>query len=329
MVDAGLPLPQSLNILGANMESKSFSDILKKVKGSIESGATFSESLARHPKAFDELYVNLVAAGEAGGILDGILNRLGEYIEKAVKIKRQVKSAMMYPAVVLVVAFGVIAVMLGKVIPTFEKMYENFDGAQLPGPTQVVIKISHAFTNNAPLIFGIIFAVVFGIAMARRTPKGRVVFDKVLLRLPIVGGLLRKIAVARFTRTLGTLLNSGVAILDALEICAKTSGNKEIEAGIMYARDKVSQGNDVAGPLAETKVFPQMVTQMVGVGEETGALDQMLNKIADFYEEEVDVAVAGMTSMIEPLMMAFLGVVVGGLIIAMYLPIFEIAGNVG
>jgi type IV pilus assembly protein PilC len=277
---------------------------------------------------FDELYVNLVAAGEVGGILDTILNRLAIYIEKAVKLKNQLKSAMYYPAGIMFVAIGVICVMLIKVIPTFEKMYHDLGNAKLPGATLVVVGISHSFIDNWYLIFGSAVGVVVGIIAARRTDQGREFFDRILLRLPIIGPTLRKIIVARFTRTLGTLLASGVPILDALEICAKTAGNRVVQGGIMKAKDKISEGHDMAGPLAESKVFPQMVVQMIGVGEQTGAMDQMLQKIADFYEEEVDTAVAGLTSLIEPVMMAFLGVVVGGLIIAMYLPIFKLAGTV-
>jgi type IV pilus assembly protein PilC len=235
---------------------------------------------------------------------------------------------MYYPVGILVVAIGVIAVMLVKVIPTFEAMYKDMGNAQLPGATRFVINLSHSFVNQWYIFVGTIFVLVFGTISMRRTDGGREAFDRMLLKMPIIGGVLRKIVVARFTRTLGTLLSSGVPILDALDICARTSGNRVVEAGILRAKDKISQGHDMAGPLAESKVFPTMVVQMIGVGEQTGAMDQMLQKIADFYEEEVDTAVAGLTSLIEPVMMAFLGVVVGGLIIAMYLPIFKLAGNI-
>ena len=329
MIDAGLPLVQCLDILAAQTENKSFKKILSSVKGHVEQGATFSDALRKHPRVFDELYVNLVAAGEIGGILDTILNRLATYIEKAVKLKGQLKSAMYYPIGILVVAIGVIAVMLVKVIPTFEAMYRDMGNAELPGATRVVINLSHSFINKWYIFAGTLFGIVFGVAAARRTDGGREFIDRLLLRMPIVGPVIRKIVVARFTRTLGTLLSSGVPILDALEICARTSGNRVVQAGIQRAKEKISEGHDMAGPLAETKVFPTMVVQMIGVGEQTGAMDQMLQKIADFYEEEVDTAVAGLTSLIEPVMMAFLGVVVGGLIIAMYLPIFKLAGNVG
>ena len=329
MIDAGLPLVQCLDILANQSENKSFQNVLRGVKNSVEQGATFSDALRKHPKVFDELYVNLVAVGEFGGILDTILNRLAIYIEKAVKLRGQLKSAMYYPAGIMFVAAGVIAVMLLKVIPTFEKMFRDMGNAKLPQATLVVVGISHGFINNWYLILAIIAGVVIGINLARRTAQGRELFDRMLLNIPIVGPTLRKIIVARFTRTLGTLLASGVPILDALEICGKTAGNKVVQQAIMRAREKISEGHDMATPLAESKVFPTMVVQMIGVGEQTGAMDAMLQKIADFYEEEVDAAVTGLTSLIEPVMMAFLGVVVGGLIIAMYLPIFKLAGTVG
>jgi len=328
MIDAGLPLVQCLDILANQTENPAFQTRLHQIKASVEQGSTFSDALRKHPKVFDELFVNLVGAGEVGGILDTILNRLAQYIEKAVKLKRQLKSAMIYPIAILVVAFGVIAVMLGKVIPTFEKMYEDFDGAKLPKPTKVVISISDSFINGWYIWLGLVVGLVTLVTLGMRTDRGRQVFDRLLLRIPVIGPTLRKIVVARFTRTLGTLLSSGVPILDALDICAKTSGNVVVAKAIMYTRAKISEGQDMAGPLAETNVFPSMVTQMIGVGEQTGAMDQMLQKIADFYEDEVDTAVAGMTALIEPIMMAFLGVVVGGLIIAMYLPVFELAGNI-
>ena len=328
MIDAGLPLVQCLDILANQTPNKIFARILTQVKSSVEGGATFSDSLKKHPRVFDDLYVNLVAAGEVGGILDTILNRLAIYIEKNVKLKGQIKSAMYYPVGILVVAIGVIAVMLVKVIPTFENMYRNMGNAELPQATRVVIGISHGFVDKWYMYVGSLAGVIIGTTMMRRTARGREIFDRMLLRLPVIGPTLRKIVVARFTRTLGTLLASGVPILDALDICARTSGNKVVEKGILRARDKISEGHDMAGPLADSKVFPSMVVQMIGVGEQTGAMDQMLNKIADFYEEEVDAAVTAMTSLIEPIMMAFLGVVVGGLIIAMYLPIFKLAGNI-
>jgi type IV pilus assembly protein PilC len=328
MIDAGLPLVQCLDILAAQSENKSFKKILTQVKNTVEQGSTFSDALKKHPRVFDELYVNLVAAGEVGGILDTILNRLAVYIEKNVKLRGQLKSAMYYPIGILVVAIGVIAVMLLKVIPVFEAMYRDMGHAELPGATKFVIGLSHSFLNRWYLFAGTIFGVIFGWIGLRRTEGGTEATDRFLLRLPIVGPVLRKIIVARFTRTLGTLLASGVPILDALDICARTAGNRVVQKGILRAKEKISEGHDMAGPLAESRVFPTMVVQMIGVGEQTGAMDQMLSKIADFYEEEVDTAVAGLTSLIEPVMMAFLGVVVGGLIIAMYLPIFKLAGNI-
>jgi type IV pilus assembly protein PilC len=328
MIDAGLPLVQCMEILASQAENPAFAAVLKDVKGNVEQGANFSESLARHPKVFDPLFCNLVAAGEVGGILDTILNRLSEYIEKATKLKRQLKSAMVYPAGILVVAIIVVAVMLGKVIPVFEDMYKEFKGAKLPAPTQIVINISNKFTSQWYIYFGALFGIVFGLTSMRRTKRGTEIFDAALLKVPVIGNVLRKIVVARFTRTLGTLLSSGVPILDSLEICAKTAGNVIVQNGILYAREKISEGKDMAGPLLESNVFPPMVVQMIGVGEQTGAMDQMLQKIADFYEDEVDVAVASMTAMIEPIMMVFLGGLIGGLIVAMYLPVFELAGNI-
>ncbi len=328
MVDAGLPLVQCLDILAGQTENRIFANHLFQIKSSVEQGSTFSEALRKHPKIFDDLYVNLVAAGEVGGILDTILNRLAQYIEKNVKLKAAVKSAMVYPIGVLVVALGVISVMMLKVIPTFENMYKEFEGAKLPAPTQFVIGLSNSFIDNWYFIIGGVLAVVGLIILGIRTNRGREILDRMLLRMPVMGPVLRKIVVARFTRTLGTLLSSGVPILDALDICAKTAGNREVAKAILHSRTRISEGQDMAGPLGETKVFPSMVTQMIGVGEQTGAMDQMLQKIADFYEDEVDTAVAAMTSLIEPIMMAFLGVVVGGLIIAMYLPVFDLASNV-
>ncbi|HKA87309.1 MAG TPA: type II secretion system F family protein [Haliangiales bacterium] len=328
MIDAGLPLVQCLDILSTQSDNKRFGKILGDVKTHVESGATFSEALKRHPKVFDELYVNLVAAGEVGGILDTILNRLGTYIEKAQKLKRQVRGAMVYPAAILGVAIIVVTVLLTKVIPVFQNMFKEMKAGSLPGPTQVVIGISEGFIKYWYVFAGGLVAIIVGLVLTYRSEKGRMFIDTVLLKIPLLGSVLRKVVVARFTRTMGTLLASGVPILDALEIVAKTAGNRVVQRGIMFARQKISEGKDLAGPLAETQVFPPMVVQMIGVGEQTGAMDAMLQKIADFYEEEVDVAVASLTSLLEPIMMVFLGVVIGGLIIAMYLPIFELAGNI-
>jgi type IV pilus assembly protein PilC len=329
MIDAGLPIVQCLDILQGQTDNKRFGAVLRDVKASVEQGATFSDSLRRHPKVFDQLYVNLVQAGEVGGILDTILNRLAVYIEKAMKLSRQVKGAMVYPSIVIVVFFGVLSVLLLFVIPGFENMFKDFGAKdELPALTRLVMVISRAFVGNLIWLFLSVSAIVFGVGYAYRTPRGKKVIHKTLLNLPVIGPVLRKIAVARFTRTLGTLLASGVPILDALEIVAKTAGNVVVEEAIMYSRQKIAEGKNMAQPLAETNVFPPMVVQMVAVGEQTGALDTMLNKIADFYEEEVDVAVSAMTSLIEPVLMVGIGGTVGVVLIAMYLPIFSIAGKI-
>jgi type IV pilus assembly protein PilC len=327
MIDAGLPIVQCLEILSTQSENKRFGKVLGSVKASVEGGLTLSAALAKHPKIFDDLFVNLVAAGEAGGILDSILERLSVYMEKAMKLKRRVKGAMVYPLSIIGIAALVVTILLTKVIPVFEKMFKDFGGGKLPLPTQVVIEISHALAHYLPYITVALIAGGVGLRMVLRTPRGREAFDGMLLKLPVLGNVLRKVVVARFTRTMGTLLSSGVPILDALEICGKTAGNTVVQKGIMYARAQISEGKDMATPLMETALMPPMVVQMIGVGEQTGALDAMLSKIADFYEEEVDVAVASMTSLIEPIMMVFLGAVIGGMVIAMYLPIFEMAGN--
>lgn len=328
MIDAGLPIVQCLDILAAQAPNKGFGKILGEVKAQVEAGATLAESMRKQPKAFDDLYVNLVAAGEVGGILDTILSRLASYIEKAVKLKSQVKGAMVYPTAILGIAVIVVIVLLWKVIPVFENMFKDFGGGALPKPTQIVINISNAFVSHAFLIVGSIIGTVVGFSTALKTKQGRAIFDRVILKAPLIGNVLRKVAVARFTRTMGTLLSSGVSILDALDIVAKTAGNIVIHDAIMYTRTKVTEGKNMAEPLMETAVFPPMVVQMIGVGEATGAMDTMLQKIADFYEEEVDVAVGAMTKMMEPLMMVFLGGIVGGMLIAMYMPIFEMAGNI-
>jgi type IV pilus assembly protein PilC len=329
MIDAGLPIVQCLDILQGQTDNKHFAVILRDVKASVEQGATFSDSLRRHPKVFDHLYVNLVQAGEVGGILDTILSRLAVYIEKAMKLKRQVRGAMAYPSIVIVVFILVLCILLIFVIPGFETMFKDFGAKdELPALTKVVMAISRGVVSNGIFFLMGLIGTVFGVSYAYKTPRGRKFIDRMLLRLPILGDVLRKIAVARFTRTLGTLLTSGVPILDALEIVAKTAGNVIVEEAIMYSRQKISEGKNMAQPLLETNVFPSMVVQMVGVGEQTGALDTMLNKIADFYEEEVDVAVSALTSMIEPAMMVGVGGTVGVVLIAMYLPIFSIAGKI-
>ena len=329
MIDAGLPLVQCLDILSNQTPNKLFAETLREVKGSVEQGSTFSDALRKHPKVFDELYTNLVQAGEVGGILDAILNRLAVYIEKRVKLIRQVKGAMTYPTIVVIVAAGVMSVLMIFVIPAFENMFKDFGGkGQLPKITQVVVAISHGFVGNLPWLVLGFASIFFGVTYLYRTPPGKQFFHRLLLSLPVMGPVMQKIAVARFTRTLGTLLQSGVPILDALEICAKSAGNVVVEDAVMYVRSRVSEGKNMAEPLMERPVFPSMVVQMIAVGEQTGALDQMLNKIADFYEEEVDVAVAALTSLLEPIMMVFIGGMVGTVMVAMYMPIFDLAGNI-
>lgn len=328
MIDAGLPIVQCLEILSSQAENKRFGKILGQIRTSAEGGLTLSDAMRRFPKIFDNLFVNLVAAGEAGGILDTILQRLSQYMEKAQKLRRRVKGAMSYPLIVLFIAGIVVVVLLTKVIPVFEKMFKDFGGGKLPAPTQLVIDLSYSMRNYLPYIVAGLIALYSSWVMILRTRRGRLAWDGMLLKLPILGTVLRKTVVARFTRTMGTLLSSGVPILDAMEIVGKTAGNVVVQDGIMFVRARISEGKDMSTPLMETGLMPPMVVQMISVGEQTGALDSMLNKIADFYEEEVDVAVAAMTSMIEPLMMVFLGTVVGGLVIAMYLPIFEMAGNI-
>jgi type IV pilus assembly protein PilC len=324
MIDAGLPLVQALDILSAQVENKMLSKTLQQVKTDVESGATYADALKKHPRIFTELYVNMVAAGEAGGILDTILNRLATYIEKAMKLKKKVKGAMVYPAVVTTVAVLVIAIIMIFVIPTFAKMFTTLGGT-LPMPTQIVINLSDfmAGIGGLMVLLAIVGVVIF-ITQVRRTEKGKHVIDRLLLKLPIFGSLLNKVAVAKFTRTLGTLVSSGVPILDGLEITAKTSGNKVIEYAIMDVRKGVVSGKTLAEPITKAKVFPPMVTHMIAVGESTGALDAMLSKIADFYDDEVDAAVSNLTAMMEPLLMVFLGGAVGFIVVSMYLPIFRL-----
>ncbi|MBK7399144.1 MAG: type II secretion system F family protein [Myxococcales bacterium] len=329
MIDAGLPLVQCLDILANQTPNKIFAAALKDIKNTVEGGSTFSDALRRHPKIFDELYVNLVQAGELGGILDTILNRLAVYIEKRVKLVRQVKGALTYPIAVICIAGGVMVVLMTFVIPAFENMFKDFGSKDgLPKITQVVIDISKGFIGNIHWITLATIALVVGTTYTYRTPRGKRVFHRAMLSFPIFGPLFQKIAVARFTRTLGTLLSSGVPIMDALEVVAKTAGNVIVEEAIMYVPAKIAEGKNMVEPLAERKVFPGMVVQMLGVGEQTGALDTMLGKIADFYEEEVDVAVAALTSLLEPLLMVGVGGMVGTVMVAMYLPIFSIAGKI-
>ncbi|MDO8446583.1 MAG: type II secretion system F family protein [Deltaproteobacteria bacterium] len=328
MIDAGLPLVQCLDILSSQQENKYFKSVLTQVKADVESGSTFADALKKHPKAFDELYVNLVAAGEVGGILDTILNRLAAYIEKAMKLKSQVKGAMVYPVSIIVIASVVIAGLLIFVIPIFAGMFADF-GKALPMPTQIVINMSEFLQKWWWAIGGTIFGTFTGLKKYYATDSGNKVMDALFLKLPVFGPLLKKVAVAKFTRTLGTMISSGVPIMDGLEIVAKTAGNRVIEAAIMKTRESISAGKTISEPLMQSKIFPSMVCQMISVGEATGALDNMLNKIADFYDDEVDSAVDAMTALMEPALMAFLGVTVGGLVIAMYLPIFALAGASG
>jgi type IV pilus assembly protein PilC len=328
MIDAGLPLVQCLDILSGQQDNKTFKTVLLQVKSDVESGSTFADALRKHPKAFDELFVNLVAAGEVGGILDTILNRLAAYLEKAMKLKKQVKSAMTYPATIVSIAVIVIGVILVFVIPAFEKMFADFGGA-LPAPTQIVINMSNFIQDYILFIVGFFILLVFSFKKTYATRKGRLVMDRLALRLPVFGILIRKVSVAKFTRTLGTMVSSGVPILDGLDITSKTAGNKIIENAIIEVRKSISEGNTIADPLTKSGVFPPMVCQMIAVGEQSGSIDTMLNKIADFYDDEVDDAVANLTAMMEPLLMLFLGTTVGGLVIAMYLPIFKLAGTVG
>jgi type IV pilus assembly protein PilC len=328
MIDAGLPLVQCLEILSAQCENPILAKAIGEIRGDVEGGSTYADALRKHPKVFDDLYVNMVAAGEAGGILDTILNRLAKHIEKAMKLKKQIKSAMVYPVTIMGVAVVVIGVLLVWVIPIFAKMFTDFGGT-LPGLTQMVIDLSHFMQSNIVYILVGCFLVFRAFKAFYKTPKGHLLIDKVALKLPVIGDLIRKASVSKFTRTLGTLISSGVPILEGLGIVAKTSGNKVIEAALMNARQSISEGKTISDPLGKEKVFPPMVVQMIAVGETTGALDAMLSKIADFYDDEVDAAVTALTSLLEPMLMVFLGITVGTIVIAMYLPIFKMASVVG
>ena len=327
MINAGLPLIQCLDILANQSENKTLRKTISEVKLHVEGGSTFAEALRKHPKVFDELYVNMIHAGEVGGLLDTILDRLSKHIEKAMKLKAAIKSAMVYPGVIMSVALVVIIVLMIWVIPTFAQMFLEMSGGKqgLPGPTQLVIDISNFFQNNILYIIVGTVLVLYGVKTYHGTTKGRLVIDRFLLRIPVIGDLIRKAAVAKLTRTLGTLITSGVPLLDGLIITAKTAGNKVIEGAVLDARVSISGGKTIAEPLAKSEVFPKMVTHMIAVGETTGALDAMLGKIADFYEDEVDTAVANLTSLLEPAMMVFLGIIIGFIVIAMYLPIFKMA----
>ena len=326
MIDAGLPLVQCLEILAGQQKNEAFRKMLTAVRGSVESGATLANSLGQFPKLFDDLYTNMVEAGETGGVLDGILQRLSIYIEKAVKLRRAVQSAMIYPTAVLAIAGGVILLLMWKVVPIFATLFAGMDVA-LPLPTRIVIGLSHAVASFIWIFLGGAGAVGYALKRYYATPGGRMAIDSLILKLPILGSVMRKIGVARFTRTLGTLISSGVPMLEAMDITARTAGNAVLEKAILEVRTAVEQGRTIVDPLEKTGVFPNMVVQMIGVGEQTGALDTMLQKIGDFYEEEVDAAVADLLTAMEPMMILFLGIVVGGIVISMYLPLFSLIGK--
>ncbi|HJU82904.1 MAG TPA: type II secretion system F family protein [Holophagaceae bacterium] len=328
MIDAGLPLVQCLEILGAQQADKGFQRIISAVRDDVEKGSSLQAALSKHPKAFNDLYVNMVGAGEAGGILDIILQRLSLYIEKAVKLASKVKGAMVYPVAVISIAVIVVWVIMVKVIPVFSSMYEGL-GSKLPFPTLVCIAISNVLIHYGWMVIVGLVLVALAIRQYYKTPGGKLLIDTIILKIPIIGELLLKVAVARFCRTLGTLTSSGVPILEGMDITSRTAGNQVVANAILKARDAVEQGRNISAPLMETKVFPPMVVQMVGVGEATGALDAMLNKVADFYEDEVDNAVAGLTSLMEPIMIFLLGGIIGFIVIAMYMPIFNLANVVG
>ena len=328
MIDAGLPLVQCLEILGNQQENKTFKRTLIQIRQDVESGASLADSMRKHPKIFNDLYTNMVAAGEAGGILDTILQRLATYIEKAVKLNAQVKSAMIYPVAVISIACIVVAIILWKVIPVFASLFESL-GAELPLPTRIVIALSNFIADFWWAVTIVAVAFAYFIRRYYQTYKGKRVIDGLMLKMPVLGILLRKIAVARFCRTLATLTSSGVPILDGLQITARTAGNSVVEDAIMKTRKSVEEGKTISEPLGDTEVFPAMVVQMIAVGEQTGALDTMLTKIADFYEEEVDIAVAGLMKLLEPILIAFLGVAIGGIVIAMYMPMFALIGQIG
>jgi len=327
MIDAGLPLVQCLEILASQQENRTFKKILAQVKQSVEGGSTFAEALKNHPKVFDNLFVNLIHAGETGGILDTILRRLSGFLEKNEALKRKVKGAMVYPAVVITIAVAVVVVLLVFVIPVFKEMFEGA-GQRLPGPTLFVMKMSEFVQKYVVHMLVIVGIIIFALRRFYHTEKGRIIVDRILLRTPVFGMLIKKVAVARFCATLGTMISSGVPILDALEITAKTAGNVIIEAAVMRTRTAIAEGRTIAEPLMETGVFPGMVVRMIAVGEATGALDAMLAKISEFYDEEVDAAVEALTQLLEPIMIVFLGGVCGGMVVSMYLPVFSMAGAI-
>jgi type IV pilus assembly protein PilC len=327
MINAGLPLVQCLDILSSQQPNPNFKKVTSQIKVDVEGGSTFADALSKHPKIFDSLYVNLVAAGEVGGVLDTVLNRLAVYMEKNESLKNKVKGAMTYPIIVLCVAFGVVAILMIFVIPTFSDMFKQF-GSALPGPTQLIVNLSSFFRKFWWAMIGFIVALIFGFKWIRTQEKGRFYTDKMMLRLPVFGPLIRKVAVAKFTRTLGTMISSGVPIMDGLEITSKTAGNMIIENAIRAVRTAIGEGRTMSEPLEQTGLFPGMVVQMIAVGEATGAMDQMLGKIADFYDEEVDTAVEALTSALEPMLMVFLGGIIGFVVVAMYLPIFKMASAI-
>ncbi|MBM4348922.1 MAG: type II secretion system protein GspF [Deltaproteobacteria bacterium] len=327
MIDAGLPLVQSLDILSSQQENKLFKNILREIREDVEGGSTFAGALKKHPAAFDDLYTNLVVAGEEGGILDNILTRLSNYIEKAEALRKKVKSAMIYPAIIVSVAILVVIILMIFVIPVFETMFKSA-GQSLPLPTLIVLTMSKIIQKYIVVIIPAVILLVFLFRKFYKTEAGKTLIDRLILKVPVFGMLLKKVAVARFARTLGTLVSSGVPILDGLLIVSRTAGNRTIETAILSARASIREGETIAEPLGRSNIFPPMVIQMISVGESTGALDSMLTKIADFYDDEVDVAVSNLTSLLEPFLMVFLGVVIGGVVIAMYLPIFQMASAV-
>ncbi len=327
MIDAGLPIVQSLDVLFEQCDNSALKEVIRSVRKDVAGGSTLADALAKHPKAFDDLYVNMVRAGEAGGVLNTILNRIALFIEKANRLKKKVKGAMIYPATIVMVAAGVVTILLLFVIPVFAELYGGM-GKALPAPTQITIDLSNFFRANFLYLAVAIILAVMGIRLYYKTSQGRVVIDGLLLKLPVLGDLLRKVAVARFSQNMSILLASGVPILEGLAITARTAGNKIIEKAIMDARISISEGKTVAEPLEKSGVFPPMVCQMVAIGENTGALDSMLKKVGEFYEEEVDNAVANLTALMEPMIMIILGIVLGGLVISMYLPIFQLGSLV-
>jgi type IV pilus assembly protein PilC len=327
MINAGLPLIQCLDLLAKQEKNKAFAKVITSIKEDIEGGSTLTDAMKKYPTIFDDLFINLVAAGESGGVLDVILNRLSVYMEKAMKLKRKVKGAMTYPITVLAVSIGVMAILLLKVIPVFKTMFEGI-GSALPAPTQLIVDLSQFAQDYFSYIGAGLIVFFYGFKRYYGTEKGKLVVDALVLKAPLFGPLLKKVAVAKFTRTLATMLQSGVPIMEGMGIVSRTSGNKIIEIALMKTRQSISEGKTIAEPLMETDIFPPMVVQMIAVGEATGALDAMLSKIADFYDDEVDAAISAMTALLEPFMMIFLGGVVGGMIIAMYLPIFQIASAI-